>query len=83
MTLNSMMASFQLLIDFAWGVLTKPIILNTYSLWNVFQGVFGVWAFKIIIVNGFLKYRGWSGHGEISKGRRGERNTVVVYKNDN
>lgn len=79
---DSLIASFAAIIDFCWDILSKPIIANTYSLWNVFQGVFAVWAFKIIIVDGILKYRGWSGKGQIQRDRRGRTNTVTVHQPD-
>lgn len=57
MTLETFSYCFAGIISACWRVLSQPIILNTYSLWNVFQGVFACWAFKVVIVDGILDLR--------------------------
>lgn len=62
MTLETFVLCFQGIITECWAVLSRPIILGTYSLWNVFQGVFACWAFKVVIVDGVLNLHGTGVH---------------------
>ena len=50
--------SFGAIINCCWRLLNIKVLANTYSLWNVFQGVFAVWAFKIVITDGIMGYAG-------------------------
>lgn len=57
MTLETFGYCFQGIINACWHVLSEKIILNNYSLWNVFQGVFACWCFKIVIIDGILNIK--------------------------
>lgn len=57
MTLETFAICFAGIISTCWSFLEQPIILGTYSLFNVFQGVFACWAFKIVIIDGVLNLK--------------------------
>lgn len=70
--------SFGGIINCCWRILNIKVLANTYSLWNVFQGVFAVWAFKIVIRDGVLGYWGRSFGG--SYGRDKHKNSSQVWR---
>ena len=43
-------------MGFCWRILDKPIILDTYSLFNVFQGLFAAWVFRIVVMDGMFSF---------------------------
>ena len=64
MTLETFTLCFAGILNACWDILSEPIILGTYSLWNVFQGVFAVWAFNIVFIKGiFADIRVHDSHG--------------------
>lgn len=50
-------------IAFIFSWLNEPIILGIFSLWNVFQGMFAFFVFRVIVMDGVLN---WS-HERASK----------------
>ena len=54
MTLETFILCFSGIMNACWSILSEPIILGTYSLWNVFQGVFAVWAFHLVFIKGIF-----------------------------
>lgn len=78
---NIIISSFGGIIQVCWRILNIKIIADTYSLWNVFQGVFLCWGFKVVIMDGVLGYSGRA-FGGVSYGhdKRGNRNNVYRHK---
>lgn len=78
---NTVVQAFRLITAFCWNILTYKCIADTYSLWNVFQGVFAIWFFKIIITRGVL---GWTGkaNGGTTYGRSIKRYESQVNRKD-
>lgn len=54
MTLQEFTEVLNAIMTFCWELLSKKIILGTYSLWNVFTGIFAIWAFNYVFVQGIL-----------------------------
>lgn len=73
--------AFQLIINFCWDIISYKCIAGTYSLWNVFQGIFAIWAFKVIITDGILKWSNIS-HGSHSYGRSMKKYDSQVTRKD-
>lgn len=55
MTLETFTLCLNAIMNFCWEILSKPIILGTYSLWNVFTGIFAVWAFRFVFVDNIFQ----------------------------
>ena len=68
--------SFGGIVNVCWRLLNIKCIADTYSLWNVFQGVFACWAFKVMIVDNVLQYSGRSFHSSYGIKKRSNRNQV-------
>lgn len=67
------------IMTFCWNILSYPIILGTYSLWNVFTGIFAVWAFKFVIVDNFFQ----KGSGSVTYAKKGYHfNNKGEYRKD-
>ena len=43
-------------IAFIFNWLNEPLILGIFSLWNVFQGMFAFFVFRVIVMDGVLDW---------------------------
>ena len=43
-------------ITFIFSWLNEPLILGIFSLWNVFQGMFAFFVFRVIVMDGVLNW---------------------------
>lgn len=43
-------------ISFIFSWMNEPLILGIFSLWNVFQGMFGFFVFRMIVMDGILNW---------------------------
>lgn len=50
-------------MEFIFSWLNEPIILGVFSLWNVFQGMFAFFVFRVIITEGVFDWH----HDKVSK----------------
>ena len=44
-------------IAFIFSWLNEPLILGIFSLWNVFQGMFAFFVFRVIVMDGVLNWK--------------------------
>lgn len=56
MTLEGFTQVLAKVMTICWNILDAKIILGTYSLWNVFTGVFAVWAFNFVFIKGVMQH---------------------------
>lgn len=64
------LSNVEYFVKWIFNFLKTPVILGQYSLWNVFQGMFGVFVFRVIIMDGVLNWKTEKG----SKYNRIEKN---------
>lgn len=50
-------------ITFIFSWMNEPLILGIFSLWNVFQGMFGFFVFRMVVMDGILDWK----HYNVSK----------------
>lgn len=62
-------------IAFIFSWMNEPIILGIFSLWNVFQGMFGFFVFRMIVMDGVLNWK----HENVSKYVKTQDKAYTTY----